>query len=336
MSQPCRSYDVDVASTSYPQAGTARRVGIGSHGSCQGTQEHQEAGKPGSREDREAGRTGKPGGPGSREDREAGRTRKPGALVDGKHLERRVPGCDGTDLVVTRVRPGAFEEDADFRFPSLQVGAQDRYLLVVGELAATEAFGPAAHPQLPGSGGPQVAYPLRFAAGCDQVTMTLVAEQVHRRGPPLAARPALHRQHPPAEDADALRGQEGHHPVEDVAREPARRTVMIGHAPNLAGRVRAALPGLDPGDDDLRVDGPGGVNTQDRPGLERPAAESVIRPCRAVFIYDYDQVISGSGPDGLPWVVACHYQRKHLTGSSVRTCSGIRTSYSYPRNISVS
>src|SRR4029077_14100726 len=32
-------------------------------------------------------------------------------LVDGEHLERRVPGRDGADLVVGRVRPHSLEED---------------------------------------------------------------------------------------------------------------------------------------------------------------------------------------------------------------------------------
>ena len=129
-----------------------------------------------------------------------------------------------------------------FRSPSLEVGAEDRHFLVVSELAAAEAFGPAADPQFPGSGGPQVAHPLSLATGRDQVAAAVVTEQVHRRSPPLAARPAPHGQHPRAEDADAPPGQGRHQPVEDVAREPARRAVVIGHAaqPSRSGENNVA------------------------------------------------------------------------------------------------
>jgi hypothetical protein len=122
--------------------------------------------------------------------------RAEGSLTGAKHLERRVPGRDGADLIVARVRPGALEEDPDLGLPSLEVGAQDGYLLVVGELPAAEALGTLAHPQLTGSGDPQVAHPLGFAAGRDEVAAPVVVEQVHRRGTPLAALPAPHREDP--------------------------------------------------------------------------------------------------------------------------------------------
>src|SRR6185312_10427244 len=156
--------------------------------------------------------------------------RAEGGLNAAEHLERRVPGRDGADLIVARVRPGALEEDPDLGFPSLEVGAQDGYLLVVGELPAAEGFGVLAHPQLTGSGDPQVAHPLGFAARRDEITVPVVVEQIHRRGTPLAARPALHSQDARTEDADALPGQERHQPVEHVAGEPTGRTVIVGHA----------------------------------------------------------------------------------------------------------
>src|ERR1700683_5528158 len=67
-------------------------------------------------------------------------------LVRRKHLERWVLRRDGAELVVGGVRAGALEEDADLCFPPLEVGAQDRDLLVVAEFPAAEGFGPLAHP----------------------------------------------------------------------------------------------------------------------------------------------------------------------------------------------
>src|ERR1700683_2176617 len=67
-------------------------------------------------------------------------------LVRRKHLERWVFRRDGAELVVGGVRAGALEEDADLCFPPLEVGAQDRDLLVVAEFPAAEGFGPLAHP----------------------------------------------------------------------------------------------------------------------------------------------------------------------------------------------
>src|SRR5260370_35802522 len=114
-------------------------------------------------------------------------------LLDRKHLERRVFGRDGADLVVARVRPGALEEDPDLCLPPLEVGAQDRYFLLAGELSAAEALGTPAQPQFAGAGGPRVAHPLGFAAGRDEVTAAIVGEQGYRRGTARAPLPALQR-----------------------------------------------------------------------------------------------------------------------------------------------
>src|SRR5579864_8248261 len=165
----------------------------------------------------------------------------PSTLTDRKYLERRVFGCNGPDLVVARVWPGALEEDPDLCLPPSEVGAQHRYLLIVGELPAAEALRAPPDPQLAGADGAQVTHPLSLPAGCDEVTAAVVGEQVHRRGPPLSARPALHRQDPRAENADALPGKEGHQLVEHVAREPAGRTVVIGHAASVATRCGTGL-----------------------------------------------------------------------------------------------
>src|SRR5580704_8787116 len=150
--------------------------------------------------------------------------------LDGEHLERRVPGRDGADLLIAGLWPGALEEDPDRCLPPLKISAQDRHFLVVAELPAAEALGSPADAQFAGAGGTQVAHPLSFAAGRYEVTAAIVGEQVHRRGTPLATCPALHRKDPRAENADALPGKECNQLVENVSREPARRAVVIGHA----------------------------------------------------------------------------------------------------------
>src|SRR5260370_19150170 len=129
------------------------------------------------------------------------------SLLDRKHLECRVFGRDGADLVVAGVWPGALEEDPDLRFPPLEVGAQHRYFLIVSEFPAAKALGAPAQPQFAGADGPQVAHPLSFAAGRDQVTAAILGEQVYRGGHAFAARPALHRQDTRAENAGALPGK---------------------------------------------------------------------------------------------------------------------------------
>src|SRR5260370_39323040 len=96
-------------------------------------------------------------------------------LLDRKHLEHRVFGRDGTDLVVAGVWPGALEEDPDLCLPPLEVGAQHRYFLIVSELPAAKALGAPAQPQFAGADGPQVAQPLSFTAGRDEVTAGLVS-----------------------------------------------------------------------------------------------------------------------------------------------------------------
>src|SRR5262245_59025283 len=55
--------------------------------------------------------------------------------------ERRVVGGDAAEVGVGRRRAHAVEEDADLELPSLQVGAQDLDLVVVGDLDGTERLG---------------------------------------------------------------------------------------------------------------------------------------------------------------------------------------------------
>jgi hypothetical protein len=81
-------------------------------------------------------------------------------LIGREYLERWVFRRNGADLVIARVWADALEEDPDLCLPPLQVGAQHRYLLVVGELPAAEALGASAHAQFASADSAQVAHPL--------------------------------------------------------------------------------------------------------------------------------------------------------------------------------
>ena len=77
--------------------------------------------------------------------------------------------------------------------------------------------------------GPDVAHPLRLAAGCDQILGPVDGEQVDRRAAGLAGLTAGHLQDPGAQDADAQAGQQGHGRVEDMPGEPSGALVPISH-----------------------------------------------------------------------------------------------------------
>src|ERR1700729_1671306 len=99
-------------------------------------------------------------------------TGKPGpaeSLLGRKHLERRVLGSDGTELVVGGGWAGALEEDADLCLPPLEVGEQHWHLLVRGEFAAAEWLRALAQAQLARARGSQVAHPLRLTTGRDKI-----------------------------------------------------------------------------------------------------------------------------------------------------------------------
>src|SRR5262249_34622716 len=78
-------------------------------------------------------------------------------------LEHREPGGDRRHLGVGGVGADVLEEAADLPLPALQVGAEDRALLGVGQLVGFELLGPAADPQLAAlaarDGGPEVLHP---------------------------------------------------------------------------------------------------------------------------------------------------------------------------------
>src|SRR4051812_38289333 len=83
--------------------------------------------------------------------------------------EHRVPRCDRDDRLVGRIGTDALEELADLPLPPAQVRAEDLGLVGVVHLVERERLDAPTDPQLTGSGGAQVADPLRLAARGDEV-----------------------------------------------------------------------------------------------------------------------------------------------------------------------
>src|SRR3984893_17661202 len=130
--------------------------------------------------------------------------------------EDRESGCDGQQLLVGGVGRNVLEEHADLPLPALEVRAQHRVLVLVGEFGGGEPLGPAAHPELTTPGDAQVTHPLRLAARGDQEPVTVQGQQIHRRAPPLAAGAPSHVQDAGSHDADPGAGHGLDSSVKDV------------------------------------------------------------------------------------------------------------------------
>ena len=80
-----------------------------------------------------------------------------------------MPGRNAPKLSVGGVRSDAAEECADFPFPALEVGAQDRDLVVVGQFDRSEALRTPTEEQATLALGTEVSDPLRVPAWRDEV-----------------------------------------------------------------------------------------------------------------------------------------------------------------------
>src|SRR4051812_40377931 len=123
---------------------------------------------------------------------------------------------DSAQILLWRIGADALKERADLPSPLLQVGAEKRELLVVGELGGGELLSPEALPQAPLTARAQVAHPVCLAPRCHDVPLALVLERIDRRAPPLAALPATHLEHAGARKAHAEASQSRDDWVEDV------------------------------------------------------------------------------------------------------------------------
>jgi len=147
-------------------------------------------------------------------------------------------GCRGAircELFLWRRRAHAIEEDPNLSLPALEIGAQERRLLLIGKFNSSECLNVSAEEEFTTSGNAQVAYPLCLAPGCYQVAVTAVGEQVHRGGTPLTTRPPLDPQHPRTPDADAQPGRPSYGPVEHMLSHPSGLSVVC-HAAIMAQR----------------------------------------------------------------------------------------------------
>ena len=106
-------------------------------------------------------------------------------MPDGTENLSGVAG-DGEDRVIRRDPPqlglggfgtNAAEEHAHLGLPPGEVGAQDRGLVVVGDLGGGERLRPPAEPQLTLVRDAQVADPLGLAARRDEILLAVDDEQ---------------------------------------------------------------------------------------------------------------------------------------------------------------
>jgi hypothetical protein len=114
----------------------------------------------------------------------------------GRQPEHRVVRRDPPKLLIARVRSDAVEEHADLGLPALQVGAEQRRLLVVEELGGGERLGATAKPQPPRAASAEVADPLRVPARRDEVASAVHHQQVDGRTARLARLTAAYLEHP--------------------------------------------------------------------------------------------------------------------------------------------
>jgi hypothetical protein len=154
-------------------------------------------------------------------------------------------GTDPAQLLLRRVGADTAEEDTHLRLPALEVGAQHRRLLLVGEFLRPERLRASPDLQLSASRRAQIANPVCHSPGRDEVAIVLVGEDVDGCGPPLAARATAHAQHAGSPDTEPGPGEEGDGRVADVVGEPAGTNISGFRF--AAGHASVPYPGRQPG-----------------------------------------------------------------------------------------
>lgn len=114
------------------------------------------------------------------------------SLGDAFDAEDRMAGRDAPQVGVGGLRSDAAEECADLPFPALEVVAQDRNLVVVGQPGRSEALSTPTEQKAALASGTEVADPLRVPAWRDEVAGALESQEVDRTArtprPPAAPR----------------------------------------------------------------------------------------------------------------------------------------------------
>src|SRR6266850_2424301 len=129
-------------------------------------------------------------------------------------------GRDAGEFGLRGTRANAAEELLHLPRPLLQVGAQDRRLLVVGQLLHAHLLGLPADGEPCGAADADITHPLRLTARGDQVALALEGERIDRGAVPFAALAPLHREHPrPLHAQPEPAGEEADERVEDSGGE---------------------------------------------------------------------------------------------------------------------
>ena len=181
-------------------------------------------------------------------------------LLPGRHLDAkdRVVGRDAPKLPARRVGADAAEELAHLPRPTLHVGAQDRFLLGIGELDANEAFASPPEGKLALAGDAQVPNPLGLPACGDEIPASLEREQIDRSTARLTGLAAANFEHARSPDAEPEPAEGGDDPVDDVAGEPARSDVALCHPDVIIRSAGCGVAASPPERFDARNDEAGG------------------------------------------------------------------------------
>src|SRR5215207_3419131 len=140
-------------------------------------------------------------------------------------------GRDAPELGVGGVRSDAPEECADLPFPALEVGAQDRDLVViVGQFDRSEALRAPTEEQAALALRTEVSDPLRVPAWRDEVARAFESQQIDRSVPCFARLASADLEDPGSRDAHSATRERGHGAVEHVRGEPAGTLVALSDA----------------------------------------------------------------------------------------------------------
>jgi len=153
---------------------------------------------------------------------------------------------DAPELVIAGVRSDTTKERADLPFPTLEVCAQDRDLVVIGELDRGEALSAPAEEQTALASGTEVAYPLRVPARRDEIASAFETQQIDRGTAWLAGLASADLEDPGPRDAQPKARQRGHATVEHVGREPAGTLVALRDVTDSRATRRATVDARRP------------------------------------------------------------------------------------------
>src|SRR5689334_2410083 len=156
-----------------------------------------------------------------------------------RQAEHRKPRRDATEILQGGILRDAFEESTDLEPPLLDVEAQDRRLLRIGQLDGADRLPTPPEPELAPAGGAHVAHPLGLAARRHEILPPLVDQQIDGNRAPLAALPSADREHARAVHADPEPGEPLDQPVERPIDRGRLQVALRRHRDDQCAFVRA-------------------------------------------------------------------------------------------------